>query len=145
MKTSTKIFMGVAAAAVALCVVNAVIAWGQFKLYDAEARRVLAEMDAAPVTTLDVTVLQYVPQEWHETRGGSGSTKQRLGVTGPMLVNVRVANGTMYIKDYDQLVGEWLLVSPSLDKVILRKPGEPDRVIDIEEEEAGEAAEPEGH
>jgi hypothetical protein len=149
MKTSTKIILGLAAVTVVLCGVNAVHAGKQYKKYNAEALRVLAEMDAAPITTLDVTLLPGVDQHIIDpsvARDANGPDNVRqLNIPASMLANVSVVDGTMYVKDFDRPVYKWLGVSPALKKIVIHVAGSPDVEVDIpdapaEEAETGEGA-----
>ena len=153
MKTSTKIFMGLAAAAVAMCVVNVFVGVAINRKHDVEARRILAGLEAGPVGTLvvslspeldpDVTgMFRSVLNARNTQSGGEG---QQLFVPAWMLDDIRIDGGTMYMEvDGDgsayHLGRMWrFLSSPSLTKIVIREPGRGDEVIEIVPEVEPEA------
>jgi hypothetical protein len=143
MKTSTKIFLGLAAVAVVWCAVNVVVNAGRYKKYDAEARRIVAELDAGHVKRLDVTLSPEIDAEASAmmrnylkhlvTRQVSeGESRQSLYVPASILGSVRVEEGTLYIEG---LVGgrrsvSTLLESPWLETVVVREAGKADEVME---------------
>ena len=138
MKTSTKIFLGLAAAAVALCVVNGVVACVMAKKYNAEAQRVVELLDATRIRVLEITYspkfgTDHVSSPLNRNAFSVRDTNvQYLDIAASLLENVRIEGETMYIDNYDNKRWNWrLFSSPSLETVVIRQNGAPDQVIDV--------------
>ncbi|MDR1671085.1 MAG: hypothetical protein LBR57_01025 [Alistipes sp.] len=159
MKTSTKILLGLAAATIALCIVNGFIAAALYKQYASEARRIAAELDATPIKVLDVTLAPEIePQDSellrsfmrkrfnHENAQNEGMAeiensdtdgRQTLQTNATVLAHTRVEGNTLRINGVNSLVGAIhqsliLFRSPSLETVIIRETGKPDEVITLD-------------
>ena len=136
--------MGLAAAAVAVCVVNVFITFAMHKKYDVEARRVLTGLDAGPIRVLEVTlspdlepgVAKTLRSFWRSRTKAVDTYKQRAYVSAAALEGIRIDGDRMYVEidaDSGNRVGliRMTLTSTTLTKVVIREAGHADEVIEI--------------
>ncbi len=151
-KTSTKIWLGLASVAVALCVVNAVVARGQYKKYEALARSLVEQLDKTPIRALDITYSpefggDHVSYPLGRDDFPPSGNRQIMHISVSLFENIRIEGDTMYIENYDNYRRHWgLLSSSSLETVVIHQDGKPDEVIDMRPApEPGAAPAPETH
>jgi hypothetical protein len=145
MKTSTKIWLGLAAAAVALCVVNAFISVEKYKIYDARARKLVERLGTVQIETLDIafspeTTLDESNEAVGQLRGYFNNYgkidrnhMQQMRIPGRVLENIRIEGSVLYIENLDKNAAGWLwmaFISPSLEKIVIHHAGLPDEVIE---------------
>jgi hypothetical protein len=139
MKTSTKIFMGVAAAGVALSLVNALwLSVATHKKYEPAAQHIANLLDTTPIRVLEITELPGEPVNVpfnYRNFDILNPQKQTMNISIPMLENIRVEGDTMFIDNFHPRTPKWrLFSSPSLETVIIHSPYRPDHVINLTEE-----------
>ena len=136
--------MGLAAASVAVCVVNVFITFAMHKRYDVEARRILTGLDAGPIRVLELTlspdlepdVAETLRSFWRSRTTFFETDKQEVRVPVSLLDAVRIDGETIYIEidtDSGNNPGSVLipLRSSTLAKVVIREAGHADEVIEI--------------
>jgi hypothetical protein len=152
MKTSTKIFMGVAAAVVAFSLVNALwLTVAIHKKYEPAAQHIANILDTTPIRVLEITQLPMEPVNGVVTYPFSLGTfnihdpkKQMMNISISTLENIRIEGDTMFIDNLHPRTPKWrLLSSPSLETVIIHYPDRPDQVINLMEERMKEQENPE--
>ena len=156
LKTSTKIFIGVIAAAVALCIFNAVAASKQYKIYDAEAQRLARQLGTTPIRVVDITLMSPEnPLSWRIDQKDRYSRRdggRRLNISTQALESVRISADTLYIDRAErEQSGYWeIFRSPELEMVVFHTEGEPDYALDYRQPEPAPdsvalSPAPEGH
>jgi hypothetical protein len=135
--------MGVAAAGIALSLVNALwLSTAIHKKYEPAAQHIANILDTTPIRVLEITELPMEPVNGivphpllYLSFDIRDPQKQMMNITFSTLENIRIEGDTMHVDNYDpnhSLRG--ILSSPSLETVIIHSPYRPDRVINLMEE-----------
>ncbi len=131
MKTSTKIFIGVAAVATVLCAVNFVIARVQYKKCEPMARALAEQLDRTPIRVVCLNDDAPVSAEHNNpvpvTRG-EGKTWLRIDKSG--LQSARISGDTIFLSGTASASPRVFFNSPDIETVIIRRGGQPDQVQD---------------
>ncbi len=129
MKTSTKIFLGVAAAAAAICAANAINAGIQYKKLTPVAEELAAELDRKSIRVVCLTNTDETGQ-YFERFSRQGSRKS-LNINSAALQTAYISGDTLFISGWENTHYGWeIFNSPDLETVIVRREGEPERLMD---------------
>ncbi len=147
MKTSTKIFLGVAVAAIAICAANAINAGIQDKKLRPVAEKLAAQLERTDIRVVDFNSTdtcdtEYLKYRFSRSMRGVGYG-QYLNVGADLLKTVRISGDTLFLSGNRSNTEWYIFNSPALETVVVHKEGMPDEVMDYRptEEEMKKMAE----
>ena len=139
MKTSSKIFIGVAAAFLVLCAANAIIAGIQHRKYKPAAEELTAQLDRAGIRIVkfdstDANDTEYLRYRFSRADSRDGK-RQYLNINPAALQTARISGDTLFLSENKNNAGWTIFRSTGLDTVIVRQKGKPDVIMDYTDKE----------